>query len=118
MRKGEIVVIEEAALKLNQAIKDSEEYSQYQTTMVQLMQHQELYQAVNIFRKRNCELQSYDDGVNRYQEIHNLGLEYEKVLRNPIVNEFLVAEQVLSRKLIQVYETIADGLELDYSYME
>ena len=118
MRKGEIVVMEKAALKLNQVIKESEEYSQYQTTMVRLMEHQELYQAVNVFRRRNCELQGYDDGVNRYQEINNLGLEYEKVLRNPIVNEFLVAEQVLSRKLIQVYETVVDGLELDYSYME
>lgn len=111
-------MIDEIALKLNQAIKDSEEYSRYQTTMVRLMQHQELYQAVNIFKRRNCELQGYDDGVNRYQEIHNLGLEYEKVLRNPIVNEFLVAEQVLTRKLMQACETITDGLELDYSYME
>lgn len=110
--------MEEAALKLNQAIKESEEYSQYQITMEKLMEQQELYQAVNIFRKRNCELQSLDDGVNRYQEIHNLGLEYEKVLRNPIVNEFLVAEQVLSRKLMQVYETIVEDLKFDYSYME
>lgn len=111
-------MMEEAALKLNQAIKESEEYGQYQITMEKLMEQQELYQAMNVFRKRNYELQSLDDGVNRYQEIHNLGLEYEKVLRNPLVNEFLVAEQVLSRKLMQVYETIADDLKFDYSYME
>jgi len=111
-------LIEETAYELNRAIKASEEYSRYLATMNKLRENQELYQAMNAFRKRNYELQSYDDGVNRYQEIHNLGLEYEKVLRNPLVNDFLVAEQVLSRKLTQAYESIVDDLEFDYSYME
>jgi hypothetical protein len=78
----------------------------------------ELYQAMNAFRRRNCELQSYDDGINRYDEIRNLSVEYDKVLRNPAVNEFLIAEQILSRKLAEVFDVIADGLELDYGYME
>lgn len=106
------------AVKLNQAIKNSEEYNQYQKAMKRLQENQELYQAMNSFRRRNYELQSYEDGINRYQEIHSLALEYEKVLRNPLVNEFLVAEQILSRKMAEVYEIIADGLELDYNYME
>lgn len=111
-------MITTAAVRLNQIIKESEEYNQYQKTMQRVQENQELYQAMNSFRRRNYELQSYEDGINRYQEIHNLGLEYEKVLRNPLVNEFLIAEQILSRKMTEVYETIADGLELDYSYME
>lgn len=111
-------MITNEAKVLNQTIKDSEEYKQYMSTMHKVKANQELYQAMNAFRRRNYELQSYDDGVNRYQEIHNLALEYEKVLRNPLVNDFLVAEQVISRKLEQVYENIVDGLEFDYSYME
>ncbi|MBQ9984578.1 MAG: YlbF family regulator [Lachnospiraceae bacterium] len=103
---------------LNQTIKDSEEYNRYQQAMHKVKENQELYQAMNIFRRRNYELQSYDDGVNRYQEIHNLALEYEKVLRNPLVNEFLIAEQMISRKLEEVYEAIVEDLEFDYSYME
>lgn len=103
---------------LNQTIKNSEEYKNYLVSMQKVKENQELYQTMNFFRRRNYELQSYDDGVNRYQEIHNLALEYEKVLRNPIVNDFLVAEQVISRKLEQVYETIVEDLEFDYSYME
>ncbi len=106
------------AQQLNQVIKNSEEYTRYQSAMHAVQSNPELYQKMNEFRRRNYELQSYDDGVNRYQEIHNLGLEYETVLRNPVVNEFLVAEQMLTRKMTMVYETIADGLELDYSYME
>lgn len=116
-RKMTAIMIEEA-YKLNQAIKESQEYIHYHQAMKKVMENQELYQAMNIFRRRNYELQSYDDGINRYQEIHNLGLEYEKILRNPVVNEFLVAEQIFSRKMTEVYEIIAKELELDYSYME
>lgn len=108
----------EAALKLNQVIRDSEEYHHYQQTMKAVKENQELYQAMNAFRRRNYDLQSRDDGVNRYHEIHNLGIEFEHILSDPLVGEFLVAEQILSRKLQQVYEMIADGLELDYDYME
>lgn len=106
------------AEQLNALIKQSEEYKTYIRSMKAVQQNQELYHAMNAFRRRNWELQGYEDGVNHYQEIHNLSLEYEKVLRQPLVNEFLVAEQVLSRKLTEVYEQIAEGLELDYSYME
>lgn len=111
-------MITKEAYKLNQIIKDSDEYNRYLAAKKNVMDNQELYQAMNAFRRRNYELQIYDDGVNRYQEIHNLALEYEKVLRNPVVNEFLQAEQILSRKMTEVYEVIADGLELDYGYME
>lgn len=111
-------MIANEAKALNAIIKNSTEYKQYTLAMQKVKENQELYQAMNSFRRRNYELQSYDDGVNRYQEIHNLALEYEKVLRHPIVNEFLVAEQIISRKMEQVYETIVEGLEFDYSYME
>lgn len=111
-------MITEEAYQLNQVIKNSEEYNHYLKAMKNVMDDEQLYQEMNAFRKRNYELQSYDDGVNRYQEIYDLGVEYEEILKNPIVNEFLVSEQILSRKLAEAYEIIADGLELDYTYME
>lgn len=111
-------MITKEAYQLNQIIKDSEEYQKYLQAKRKVKENAELYQTMNSFRRRNFELQSYDDGINRYEEIHNLSLEYEKVLREPSVNQFLVAEQILSRKLAEVYEVIADGLELDYDYME
>lgn len=111
-------MITKEAYQLNQMIKDSEEYRQYLQAKAKVKENVELYQAMNAFRRRNFELQSYDDGINRYEEIHKLSLEYEKVLREPLVNDFLIAEQIFSRKLAQVYEVIAEGLELDYDYME
>ncbi|MBE5941278.1 MAG: YlbF family regulator [Lachnospiraceae bacterium] len=111
-------MITNEARMLNQTIKESDAYKKYVKALENVKENSELYQAMNSFRRRNFELQSYDDGVNRYQEIHQLALEYEKVLRNPLVNEFLVAEQVISRQLEGVYELIVEGLEFDYSYME
>ena len=111
-------MITKEAYQLYQMIKDSEEYRQYLQAKAKVKENVELYQAMNAFRRRNFELQSYDDGINRYEEIHKLSLEYEKVLREPLVNDFLIAEQIFSRKLAQVYEVIAEGLELDYDYME
>ena len=111
-------MITELAAKLNQAIKESDEYVRYQKTMEAVKKHPDLYQSMNTFRRRNYELQSYDDGVNRYAEIHNLSLEYEPTLRTPVVNDFLIAEQIFSLKLEEMYEIIAEGLNLDYDYME
>jgi cell fate (sporulation/competence/biofilm development) regulator YlbF (YheA/YmcA/DUF963 family) len=116
-RRGADMIIKEA-YQMNQVIKDSEEYQNYLVARKAVVANPELYQAMNAFRRRNCELQSYDDGINRYDEIRNLSIEYDKVLRNPAVNEFLIAEQILSRKLAEVFDVIADGLELDYGYME
>lgn len=103
---------------LNQRIRTSEEYIRYQTAMKNVMENAELYAKMNAFRKRNFELQNIDDGNNHYEELYALAIEYEQVLRVPVVNEFLMAEQILSRKLSEIYEVIAEGLELDYAYME
>ena len=111
-------MITEEAQKLNRMIRDSKEYQDYLLAKQSVQENPELYEAMNNFRKRNYELQSYEDGVNRYFEIHNLALEYEKVLRNPLVNHFLITEQIISRKMAQMYEKIAEDLEFDYNYME
>lgn len=103
---------------LNQMIRNSDEYIRYQAAMQKVMEETELYAKMNEFRKRNYELQNKDDGNNHYEELYALAIEYEQVLRVPVVNEFLIAEQILSRKLSEVYEVIAEGLELDYAYME
>lgn len=111
-------MIMEAATQLNHAIKESQEYSVYIKAKKALCGNPELYQAVNAFRRRNYELQTCQDGLNHYEEIRNLSNEYGKALCDPLANDFLKAEQLLSRKMAQAYEVVAQGLELDYDYME
>ena len=107
-----------AARELNRIVKESEEYGRYRCALEAVKTDAELYHSMNQFRRRNYELQTYEDGVNRYQEIYDLSHEYEEVLRNPLVIEFLLAEQILVRKLQEVYNIIAEDLEFDYDYME
>ncbi len=106
------------AKELNSVIRSSDEYIKYQNAKREIMENEELYHAMNAFRKRNYELQSSEDGMNHYEESWNLTREYEKILLHPLVNQFLVSEQILSKKLATVYEVIAEDLELDYDYME
>ena len=106
------------AKQLNQAIRDSEEYRNYQDALAAVRSDEKLYHEMNSFRRRNYELQNFDDGINRYGEIHALRLEFDDTLRHPVVDRFLVAEQILSKTMADMYEEIAEGLELDYNYME
>lgn len=108
----------EKAKELNCVIRNSEEFIKYQKAKRQIMENDELYQAMNAFRKRNYELQNSEDGMNHYEESWNLTREYEKILLHPLVNQFLVSEQILSKKMALMYEVLAEGLELDYDYME
>lgn len=111
-------MMEQEAARLNNLIKQSPEYLDYVRAKQAVMANRELYDAMNSFRRRNYDLQSYDDGINRFNEITGLTNEYERILKEPVVSDFLVAEQVLTRKLQSVYELISEGLDLDYSYME
>lgn len=108
----------EKAIELNETIRRSEEYKTYCDTLQKVRENPELYDAMNVFRRRNYELQSYDDGINRYQEIHGLALEFEGVLRHPDVNAFLIAEQIFSRKMQEMFDKLTEGIELDYGYMQ
>ncbi len=111
-------MITDMAYQLNQVIRESEEYARYQRSLSALKAHPELYHTMNVFRRRNYDLQSWEDGVNRYNELNSLGLEFENVLKEPLVSDFLVAEQVFSRAMQQMYEIVAQDLELDYDYIE
>ena len=111
-------MIMDMAQKLNQAIRESEEYGEYRKTLAEVKAHPELYHSMNVFRRRNYDLQSWEDGVNRYNELNSLGTEFEHILREPLVNEFLIAEQAFSRAMQQMYEMVAQDLELDYDYIE
>ncbi|MDO5156083.1 MAG: YlbF family regulator [Eubacteriales bacterium] len=111
-------MIIDVARQLNQAILESEEYRCYQDARRKVLQNVELYQAMNAFRRKNYELQNVEDGLNHYEDIRNLTKEYEQILKHPLVNDFLRAEQIISRKMNKVYEVIVEGVDMDYDYME
>lgn len=102
-----------ASVKLNQDIKETEVYKTYVATKKRLYDNVELCQKLKEFRIRNFELQNRV-GVNSFDEVGSLVREYDALLHNSIVNEFLVAEQKFCKMMRKVYNSISDGLEFDY----
>ena len=105
-------VIQESK-NLNQRIHQSIEYKNYIDTKRKLYDNVELCNELKEFRRRNYELQNRE-GMNPYDEVSALVREYDVLLHNSLVSDYLRAEQHICRMMQQVYNSIADGLEFDY----
>lgn len=106
------------AQQLNERIKSSEEYCRYVETDRRLRQEPELYARYNEFRRRNYDLQFSEGDSNLYDEVFNLAKEYDTMLQDTLVNDFVLAEQRFCSMMQEMYMALSDGLELDYEYLE
>lgn len=104
--------------RLNEQIKNSEEYRRYIETDRSLKNEPELYNRYNEFRRRNYDLQFSEGDSNLYDEVFNLVKEYDTILQDSLVNDFILAEQRLCSMMQEVYVALSDGLEFDYEYLE
>lgn len=107
-----IEVINESKL-LNQRIRETEEYKNYVNTKHILCDNIDLCNRLKEFRAKNYELQNRQ-GVNPFDEVNDLVREYDEVLHNSIVSEFLRAEQRICKLMQCVYNSLSEGLEFDY----
>lgn len=101
------------SVNLNIRIKESKEYKRYIETKNALYMNRELSEQLKEFRRRNYELQNQKD-VNPYDEVVGLVKEYDELLHNSTVSDFLKAEQRICKMMQKVYNSIAEGLEFDY----
>ena len=44
--------------------------------------------------------------------------EYDTILQDSLVNNFILAEQRMCAMMREVYAVLAEGLEFDYEYLE
>ncbi len=103
----------ELSRELNQTIKASLVYQNYQAAKQKLMEYPEMFRRLREFHRRNRDIQNDESIDNPYDEVNNLFIEYDSLLHDTIVNEFIRAEQKLCLMMRTVYEDIADGLEID-----
>lgn len=108
----------ELAAKLNQQIKNSKEYRRYVETNRRLRDNHELHERFDEFRRRNYDLQFSEGDSNLYDEVFNLVKEYDTILQDSIVNDFVLAEQRMGSLMQELYSTLSEGLEFDYDYLE
>lgn len=103
----------EFSKELNQIIKASSVYKNYQTAKDKLMEQPELFERLREFHQKNRDIQNNEHIDNPYDEVNHLFIEYDALLHDTIVNEFIRAEQKLCLMMRNMYEHIADGLEID-----
>ena len=105
--------IEDAMDGLMTAIRNSEEFIRYQAIKEKVHGFPKLESQITEFRKKNYEIQNNEMLDNPYDEVNNLFMEYDSIVHDTIVNDFIRAEQKLVRMMKLVYEQIADDLDFD-----
>lgn len=108
--------INQALEKLMEAIKGSEEYRRYQKIKEQVRRLPELEQEINQFRRENYFLQNSQGMVDLYEETDRLEQEYKEFRRNPIVAEYLEAENALCRIVQHINWTLIEGLNFEVGF--
>lgn len=103
----------ELGKQLNEKIKDSEVYKTYISSKEKLTEHTDLLRGYNEFRRRNYEIQNNPELDNPFDEIRALSLEYDDLMHDTIVNDFIRAESEMCLMMRQVYEELAKDLDFD-----
>lgn len=99
--------------ELNDVIKESECYRYYCACRENLSKHPDLLNSLNDFKRKNMEIQSNEEIENPFEEINELVKEYDDVVHDTVVNDYLKAERRFCRMMKTIYEEIADGLSVD-----
>ena len=104
--------------ELNKLLMDSREYRRYVDAMHVLQKQPELYGAMTEYRKRKRHIQMYTPEDKIFEENNHLVAEFESVLKNDAVENFLAAEQRFCRMMQTVYALLGRDLEFDDEYMK
>ena len=83
-----------------------------------LKEQEELYRKFKEFRGKSLYLQLEKGQEQYFEKIESLHSEYKDVLTEPVVVDFLSAEQRMCKLMRLVYDGIAEDIKLDLSYMD
>ena len=108
----------ELSRQLNACIKDSDVYKNYQYCKDKLRQKPEKLQQLMEFRKKNYLLQNSQATVDLYEETDRMENEYREFRKNPMVSEYLAAENALCKIVQQINWTLIEGLEFEVGFEE
>ncbi len=118
-KNNQLQEIMDKTQELLDLIINSEEYKRYQKGLKELQESGDIYERVNEFRLKNLSSQMLgDDDPNTYSDnMQQLYTEYKDILMEPMVSQFMFAEQSICKIMRKVQDMIADGVEIDISYM-
>lgn len=109
--------IKKSTSALTKMIRSTEDYKRYQKCLSVLKEQEKLYHKFIDFRKKNLLVQIEQESEQHFDRVEALHTEYKDVLTEPVVVDFLSAEQRMCSLMRVVYDCIAEEVNLDYSYM-
>ena len=98
--------------QVNRLIKDSQEYKSYIFAKNALKMKDELYRAVIEVTKRYADIERYTEG-NPYDELYKLYVEYDELIHDSTVNEYLRAESAFSELIRMVTDDVFRGFSFE-----
>lgn len=99
--------------KFVKAIKDTEVYKGYRYQLEKIKKNPELFEQVNEYRHRNFEVQNTSQVNELLDKMDAFEKEYEKLLENPMVEDFLQAELAFCRLMQEVDTMITEQLDFE-----
>lgn len=98
-------------------IKKSKEYNQYQRLQDDLKQDSELYGKMNEYRKKRFYMHvNEDSGI--LSESDGIIAQFEDLIHNELVVEFLAAEQRYCKMVKRLNDKIMECLDIDIDFLE
>jgi len=98
--------------QVSEAIRNTPEYAEFTRLLSQLKQNPELYKLVDEMRDKNFMIHQGDVG-DPYDMMDALTNEYEGVINNVSVSEFLQAEIALCKMIHEFNRNVTAGLEIE-----
>ncbi len=108
--------IEEKARELAEVILDSEIYNRYLQAREFMIENPELFAKVNEYRKRNFYIQNSPD-INKPEELRKLLEEFDSIINNKSVREYLDSELILCRTMKKVNNILVEQIDLDIDFL-
>ena len=105
--------IEKATIQFANDIKNSDIYQEYRNNLNIIKQDAVLYEKTNEYRLKSFELQTLDHTDDLLDKIDRLELEYESIVGNPLVSDFLRAELSFCRMMQDINNTITAILDFE-----
>jgi len=107
-----MTAIEEATIRFAADIKETDVYQEYYRRLSAIKAEPKLYEKVNEFRMKNFKLQSCEQSDGLLEKVEHLEQEYEDIIDNPLVDDFLRAEIAFCRMMQDINKYIT--LELEF----
>lgn len=116
--KGVVLVfeLESKARELAEILVNSNEYKKYIEAKKKLEENSELLGNVNEYRKRKFYIQNNPDD-NMQNALAQLRNEYDYLLNNPVVREFIDGELAVCKNVRTVTNILVDSIDIDMNFL-